>query len=386
MGLFLILGLIFLISPMLGIAFTFVSLSLHHESKNKSLISFFYIGLFLGIINTLKVPVSDLENYFSMYTYGHDLGFLPYVLSFGKEPFFMLFNYIIYELTSGSFNFYLAIFTILCYMLIFQSIWIVHNRIRLSRYTFIMAICVASFFPNIFLLSAHLMRQFMAASIILFVLVNFGFNKKRGYILFIIAILTHSTALVFSFLYLPFLKQKISSSKIVIYAIIMLLIGSAIAAFSSTFLDLFEDIPVLSYVFYRLNGTVVQWETENISILSFLLQFFVLLSFYKATNLARFQLNNLIQILFITSLFLFMFVAVNYSNTEIALRFSFYLYFLFPVAVYFLPSLSFKNTNIKNEKFLSCIIFIIFPSWFFYKLNYGEWEYNNLFSLIFYYE
>lgn len=385
MGLFIILGAIFLISPFLGAVLALFSLIFNHQSKNKSLISFFYLSLFLGIINTFKVPISDLENYFSMYTYGHDLGFLLYVVSFGKEPFFMVFNYIIYEFTFGSFNYYLIIFTIFCYMLIFQSIWIVHNKIKLSGYTLMMAICVACFFPNIFLLSAHLMRQFMAASFILFLLVNFIFNKKRGYILFIISVLTHTTSLIFSFLYLSFLKQRVSNMKIMINTIILLFLGLVIFAFSSTFLDLFVDIPVLSYVFYRLNGTVVEWETEYISILSFLLQFFVLLIFYKVKNLAKFQKYNLIQILFITSLFLFFFVALNYNNTEIALRFSFYLYFLFPVAIYFLPFLLFKNTNIKNEKLLAFILSIIFPVWFFYKLNFGSWIYNNLSSLIFYY-
>ena len=153
MGLFFLLGLVFVISPLFGAICSFIALYFCHDKKYKSLICFFYLGLFLGLINALKVPESDLENYIEMYVSGHNLGFVNYVFSFGKEPVFMVFNYLIYEMTSGSVALYLIIFTVICYMLIFYCIWIVHNRIKLSSYSFIYGdMCSAFFSKYIFII------------------------------------------------------------------------------------------------------------------------------------------------------------------------------------------------------------------------------------------
>jgi hypothetical protein len=80
-------------------------------------------------------------------------------------------------------------------------------------------------------------------------------------------------------------------------------------------------------------------------------------------------------------LFLFIFVIVNYYDTEIALRFSFYLYFFVPCFFYF--SFSVFKLSYSNilSKFLFYPIITIFTFWFIYKLYYGTWTYNNIASL-----
>ena len=386
MGLFVILGLIFFISPLFGVVLSFFGLYFYHNKKDKSLICFFYLGLFLGLINCLKVPENDLENYILMYSTGHELGFIPYVFSFGKEQMFMVFNYSVYALTGGSVELYLIIFTVICYMLIFYSIWIVHNKIKQSTYTFVMAISVAFFFPNLFLLSAHLMRQFMAASLVLFLIVNFIFNGKKGYVYYILSVLIHSSSLLFGFLFFPFLKRRVSNKKIFTLAGILGVVLLLSFKFSGFFLKLFANVPVLSYVFYRLNGTEVVWETDNLGLSNFILQMFVVFVFYKVANMAKLYQFKSLQTLYISSLLLLLFVVANYSNTELALRFSFYLYFLFPIAFYFLPFLLSKEKALGIEKLLALFLCILFGLWFVYKLNYGVWTFNNLETLLLNYE
>jgi hypothetical protein len=386
MVLFCILGIIFCISPIFGVISSFLAVYFYHDKKYKVLVCFFYLGLFLGVINSLKVPVSDLLNYINIYLVDQNLGFLSYVFSLGKEPGFMLFNYFVYRLTSGSVELYLITFTITCYMLILFSVWKVHNAMKLNRMSFLLSISVVILFPNIFMLSGHLMRQFFAASIILYFTVTLIFYEKKSIFHYTLAALIHTTSTFFGILYLPFLNGVIKLRQLVILAVVFGAGFYALFNFANFFLSVFGNVPILSLILYRLTVLDTAWETSNLGFINFLLQFLIVFIFYLfSINETLIIWRLKIQKLVVLSLMLFMFVAVNYNNTEIALRFSFYMYFLFPIATYFVPFLIFRNKSIAFEKLMFLFAFGLFSFWFFYKINYGRWVFKNLDSLFFLY-
>lgn len=383
MGLFVILGGLFYISPILSVLCCFMLLFTQSKRNTSNIfIVFFYLGLFLGNLNSLKVPESDLVYYIEIFTDCGGKSFFDYITSFGREPLFMIFNYVIYHLTFGDVDMYIIIFTLINYLLIFTSILLVHKKVKLSHKLFALSICIAFLFPNLFALSAHLMRQFLAASIILVMIsYNLFFNKKRLDLL-ISAILVHTTSIFFVILYLPLLKKRISNYKILI---ITLFFGGGLLMVynnSSILSSVFSGVPLLSYLISRIDGINQGWTTDNLTIISFVLQIFVVLVFYKLYKDNKSKVINY-QKLYILSLILFVFVAINFNNTEIALRFSFYMYFLFPLAIYFLPSILFtKKRIVLFTKIYSPFVLLMFIVWFVYKLFNGTWIFENIESLI----
>lgn len=382
MGLFFFIGLIFIFSPILG-AFTSVILLLYNHKKVYTRISFFFLALFLGIINSLKVPDSDLINYKDYFDLVETTNFQTYILIHGKEPLFFVFNFIVFHITDGSFNLYIIIFTLVSYYILFLSIHKLHQKINLSHNSFIFSIFIAFLFPNLFSLSAHLMRQFLASSISIYFLVTYSFYNKKNFLILLASILIHTTSFIFSMVLLPFFRKKLSLSKIILFALFSTIFFISIFTFADTLYIVFENLPVFSYLFKRISNVEDAWETDNLSLISFIVLLFNIIITYRASIL-DFSKKLLQPVLYI-NLLLLIFVIINYNNTEIALRFSFYAYFLFPISFYFLPNLFSKKNNLFFNKIGIMAILIIFFILFVRNLYYGTWEYINIESLAFTY-
>lgn len=383
MGLFIIIGLVFFISPLLGVVVCFSLLVVNKFKTNSiNIIIYFYLSLFLGLINTLKIPESDLEYYIELFNNCKNQSFVDYVISFGREPLFMVFNYIVYKLTFGSIETYLIIFTVFCYFLVFFSIGLIHNKIKLSHGMYILAIGCTFLFPNMFTLSVHLMRQFMAASLILFLLVSNVFYGKKYILVLVSAILIHTTSIIFLILYIPFFKTQIKQYLVMFWMFIFACFVFVFYNYSDLLLSVFQGIPVLSYLFSRINKVEEGWTTDNLGIINFLLQFFIVFVFYIINSKKLIKGLNF-QKIYIISFVLLIFIAINYNNTEIALRFSFYMYFLFPISLYFLRGAFVLNSkSVVFEPLFVILVLFIFVIWFIFKLQNGIWEYINLESLI----
>jgi hypothetical protein len=376
-GCFCLLFLIFLISPIAGAISGFVVLLFFHQDKYRIFSAFFFIALFLGALNICKVPESDMANYIDEYQQIPFYRFTDYLFIKQKEPVFYFFNYCIYHIFFGSVSGYIMVCSVVSYMLIFYSLWKMHIAMGLNKYNFMIAIAVAVLFPNIFSISAHLMRQFLAESLILYVVVEYVFYSKRKIIPFLLAVFTHTSSALMGVVFIPFFKRKLTRKNILLVAVCAVAVGSLLFKFAGYFVDMVDDSnSVLLYGLNRLSDRKNAWQTDNISILMILLYAITLIIFYFAAK----KISIKISALFYLTLILLVFVLVNYNDTEIALRFSFYLYFFVPFAFYFLPNvLKIKDKNMQHILFSS--ITLLFLCWFIYKLNYGTWTYINLESL-----
>lgn len=372
---FTLLFLVLLISPFLANLLSLFFLKNVYKNDLKSKAIFLILGLCIGFINTLKVPESDLLNYIDYFNLSANYNFFDYIILQNKAYVYFSLNYISYYLLGGNFNIFIILYTGISYFFIFSAIRLLDKKLKLGYHSYLLAIIITVFFPNIFSISAHLMRQFLAISIIIFFIIKNIFDgDKKSVIYFFIASLIHSSSLFFIILFFPGLNKKISLLKGFLFLTFTFIFFYSISNYS----NFFQSIPILGYAINRfLNKENAIWETGNLSILIFVFQFFILLVFYlgilKNKIIRDYRVNKLFYITF----FLVIFIIANYNNTEIALRFNFYIYFLLPISFYFIFGLL-KINRVNYLTLFNGIIFIVFFTWFFIDLINGRWEYNSL--------
>lgn len=375
------LTLLFLISPVTAAILSFILLFYHASNEKKVNSSIFFLALFLGLLNSLKVPENDLKMYLEHYNYAELKGLLEYLLYFGKEPFYYSLNYFFYKISFGSFTLYVIFFSVVSYYLIFKSIWKIHNKLKGSKYALLVTIAVAFLFPMLFSLSAHIMRQFLASSFIIYILTCKIFYNENKYLFFLLAVLTHTTSLIFIIIFLP-LNKKVKLIRVLLFSVLFVSFILSLFIYANELYLIFESTPVLSYLFLRLSNTDQYFQTDNLGFVNYALQLFIVAAFYIQSISKKFiHIEYERYKLFFISLLLFLFIISNYYNTEIALRFSFYMYFFFPLAFYFF-GLFFGRRVEKAVSQISFIpIILIFLFWFIFKLTNGSWTYNNLDAL-----
>lgn len=376
-----LLMVILFLSPILCGILSLYFIIVKYQNNFDTILAFVFLGLSFGCINVLKVPESDLLNYIEFYINAGKYDFINYLKIEDKEYLFFSLNYFSYYVLGGSFHIYLIIFTALCYFLLFYSVRILDKHLKFGKESYFLAIIVIVLFPNIFSISAHLMRQFLAASLlIVFLIKNIFEGDKKSILFLVLSCLIHSSALLFIIILLPFFNKRMSNTYMFIFLILSLGFGLILGRFSS----LFEGVPVLGYGIQRFTERDNVHVTENLGYLTILLQGITVFLFYF--GIKKYKLNNfsrLYKLLYIT-LFLIIFILSNYQNTQMASRFNFYIYFLFPISIYFLYSiLNIREKKSKNFFNLSLISLFLF--WFCFKLNYGTWKYEHIEKLFFFY-
>ena len=168
--------------------------------------------------------------------------------------------------------------------------------------------------------------------------------------------------------------KKITFFKGIMFLFIML----SVIFIINNYAAFFQGIPVIGYVVLRFtNRENAIWETDNLGILSILIQFITLSLFYFGIFKSKLKSNIKILKLFYISIMLISLILINYNNTEIASRFNFYIYTFFPLAMYFLyEAIHIKDMGSKN--FINIFFVVFFTLWFVYKINNSAWQYNNL--------
>jgi hypothetical protein len=384
MILFFILSVLFIVSPVFAGLTSLSILYIYKKNYLYQVICLFFLSLFLGLINSLKVPESDLINYISSFEVIAEFNFMEYIIISNKEFGFFTLNYILYYLTDGNFAIYMIIFTSLSYFILFFSLLKMHRALKLEAVSLLLSIGVAFLFPVLFSLSAHLMRQFLAASLVCLFLVEYIFYDKKKYFIIMASLLIHTSTFFFLIIFTPLFKRNASLIKILKISFVSLIFVSIITSYTEVFLSIFDGIPVLSYLFHRATYIDNDGQFDYLGFMNYtLLGFNVLISYLLYLKMGNEQNAFSLKRLFFVNLFLLLFIIINFNNTEIALRFSFFGFFLLPFSMYFLNSFfkkTYKYLNLTITLFILCFFTLIFI----YKLNYGIWTYNNIEKLILY--
>lgn len=364
----------FVINPFLAMVFLYHMITFQRSSKGRLLFFSFCVAWFLGAINYTKVLESDLLTYFEQFEMIKSVSVFEYLAFIGKEPGYYFLKYMMYYIVGGDFKVYVFIFTVASYYLLFYTIYRLLLHLK-KEYFVVFAIMLIGFFPPYFSVSAHLMRQFLAASFILYFMVEYIFYDNKKWVVLLLAILTHTTCIFFvPFIFLKFLSKRVEIKRGIVIVSMGAIISLTYMKISGFFASVTAGYPMVYYIFSRLEAPITQ-DDGAISLIPLLLLVIMMLMALWKLYVKREGDTRLIHFLNIFLLFS-LFIIFTLNQPLLSLRFYFYVYS-------FLPLLFFVNLRNSNSLRLGFYVFIFFLSAsFFYSVAYGRWEYDSLGTIL----
>lgn len=379
----------FFFFPFLGIILsTFFLIGERGTCTNKEKrqhISLFIImcSLMLGLINITKVPENDLVWYMDHFHEAKNTNLLYFMReslttwtsSSWKEPIYSLLVWIINRLSGDDGAFFKCFITILNYLFLNASIYLFAKRFGFPSRFVIFGIVTMCFIPYIFTMSMHLIRQFLANSILMFVAIQRCFYDKKNYWLMLLGALIHSTSILFfPILLIPAYDKHPKDTKFWYFSLIIILLAYQIIA---RVLGLFVGTDsVMSYAIqrasrdttYEFGGTMAFPKILMVILCMIYALYISFNSIYKnVAGIKRFM--NII-------IFLCLFILVNVQQQELSIRFFF---FLFPfVPFYIMLTMGTQKLSLGTIR-LCCIALFLFFAIYLYI---GTWSYelpNNIF-------
>lgn len=183
----ILLFILFCLNPVCGIILTTIMVLLNSkEISNKSLsVLFIMLALYMGLLNATKIPASDQIQYMNAYlmvpkqTVWESLtniyGEKYHVAGTTKEMGYGLLNILGYAFSFGYYPLFIVEFTVLMYLLCFNSI---RRLLRVIRPANFIQLSVAGafimcFFSQFFNLTIHLQRQEIATAVMLYGIVDY---------------------------------------------------------------------------------------------------------------------------------------------------------------------------------------------------------------------
>ena len=332
------------------------------------------LSFFLGVINTTKVPASDMIDYLSWFQMAYEVPILDYIFSQAKEPAYHLIVYFISKIAFNNNQIFLFFLTSGAYFMAFSALIYLAEKRELSiGYTAVLVTFLGCY-PPLFSLSAHLMRQFVAASFFLYAIRLEGRPIYRN-VVFIFSGLVHSSALILVALYL--LSPKDNSNwkkKLILQAVFitasMVILVSVARLYSGVGVD------EIRYITSRLTQTEF-FDLGRLGIIGYLLIITTMListvalmnkKVERSTGLSKYlwMCLSLGGLLLISS--------SERSLSELTIRVSFYYYFLFPLSLV----IASRSLNIKPllAAFACSVIIICFLA----LLPASAWTYADYMS------
>jgi len=388
--------MLFLINPLLGIitAFNILFSNIIFFKAKVINLFIFLLATFLALINSTKIPENDLLFHASQYLEANKFTLLDYLNYIEKEPLGYTFNYLFYYLSGGSVKFWIIAFSFISYMLFFHAIKRFFIKINAPINLLVLGLILAAFFPQLFSLSAHLIRQFIASAIFIYFAIDKIFYKNNKWWLVVIGVLTHASSLIlFLLVYFKFLGNFKRYRIVNIILIIMLLSYQSI---SKVLLNVFGEMnSTVKYILVRASADTT-FELGDFQFLNFIMMFvmiFIVLSSNKFIerqfikekkhslwsnnkplnkNSQQLVIKKDLKFFFSTMIILSFFILTNLNQSELSNRLFFFLFFYFP---FIFPLFIGRFKNSTSIGYLLSILFILF---FIYRLVFGVWEYASL--------
>jgi hypothetical protein len=233
------------------------------------------------------------------------------------------------------------------------------------------------FFPQLFSLSAHLLRQMLAGSLMMLFLADHAVTGRHRWGLGLLAVMTHYSLMPFLLLSM-FQPLKRYSRVISVLFHVLALIGVYLLAVQVA--PLFLNVPVLGMVFRRLaNGEGANLDPLTLPVLG-LAVVYLAVSLFSLTHASRptqGAQNWTVMLCTLTVCVVVLTSSVKPGLTEIAVRYYFYLYFLMGLVFPFLM------VRLPWSRWVVHALALLSVPLFFYKLTSGEWTFAPLLDLLF---
>lgn len=378
--------LLFLLQPFFTLLFC-VIFSLFMRTKNPFHVYMvvFLGSLYLGLVNITKTPESDLIQYLAAFDDAKIMNLGSFFILYSREPLYYLAVYVMGSIDFLDGRHFILASTFIQYFVYLVAVLKLCLHINLSHRSTVAFIVMLLFFPSLFSISAHLMRQFIASSICIYVVVQMLIFEKTNILLAFVSFLNHFFVGLFFFL---IVSLKIAHSKRISKALVLIsssltlaLVGVALYSVSRYLVDM----PYVGAIFSRIINPVgfIEFAPFNLSQTVFSLfilgcSLFNLNSKWSSCKTANFEIIHWATVFFCGIVILSSFIS---SFSEVTLRFSLFLYFA--VGFVFPYTLFRINRRIDTQPFLIILMVLVIIS-FMNKIQFGAWEYADIVELLSY--
>lgn len=370
----LLLAVLFFFQPVIAVlVLTVFCLLLTRSSLLLLCVLVAILSMYLGLLNLMKHPESDMVVYLQWLERARELGFIEFMAISPKEPGFCLYMYLVANVLRSSDGLFIFVSTVLPYAIFLMALARLGNRLNLPAYALVSALIFFAFFPALFNNSAHLMRQFLAGALVAWFYIDYTLGRKNPWWILLLAISVHTTALIFIPLALAGSIRRFSQGKLLTLTLLFLSSILILVKFAGTYLT---AIPYLGDIIQRaISGVYI--EHAPLGIAPLLLLFFVTaFSTYKLFVGIRYRQKVTSEVaynLYISSLFLSLFIwwAHITGETMLATRLLLYVYFLSG------PILLLALAEAPGKKTFSAIALLAMPVYFIYTVLNGVWTYEG---------
>lgn len=355
---------LYLINPFIA-TITSLLFSIIIKSRYSIKILIINISLFFGLLNATKFIEGDLFAYHNYFINGPQKSLIDFLSQFQADYLYYFVTYIAYFILFHSWELFIILITFFSYLFIFKSAEIILSRAKgIKTIDIILGLLIVAMFYPLFSFSAHLVRNFIAAAIILYFVTNYFFKNKNLWYFLPITISIHASATMFIISY--FVPKKMSFKNIMrMLFFIMLFLLAIFILLELLGYGIFENLYVYSRIVnYSGFKTLLSFQdTINILLVTIFIIFF---SRINKINILTTELSRYL-------LFLIIILSIGYalsSNPVIEGRILFYNYFLgIPLflTVFIRRGMFFRIVNM--------IILCIFTVFFIQNLLYGTWIY-----------
>lgn len=339
------------------------------------------LSLYLSLINSTKIPKSDMENYQIRFMEVSEYTFLDYIFGYGevsREPIFNLLTYAGYYLTFGSFQFFIFLISLVIFFLQFSAIRRYCFYYEISSQRFFLSCIFLGMFYSYFSLTAHLIRQCLGLSVVMYILVVASSGGYFNKWLFLFTSFIHSAALFF----LPFLFFKKTHQRMSLITITKLILTFFFLYYAFNIItiigmSIFNSIQAILYIFSRVSDMNSFIEIGGVNNQDLMLITATILFLYSVYALYIKKSKLLSPLVGHAVIFCCLIVFFFNNHSLIQYRVFFMLYGFFPYLLISLPKLNYKYNSIAVFM-LSLIIYFIFLN----DLENGHWDYASKIDLL----
>lgn len=377
-GLTLIIGLGFVIQPFWTFLVVLVLAWLSKDRSDRGGQIVLIVGAFyLSLVNLTKLPESDLVNYLQVFNSAQQLDLASYLILNAREPLYYVSLYWLANLPNADGRLYVFLSTLLPYLLWGSAVLRLGRALHLERRAILSLLTFLLFFGQLFSLSAHLCRQFLASSLVMVFLADHAISGRRRWGIGLLGAMMHYSALPLLLLCFVRPLRRFSGGVSVLFHAFALLFSYALV---SRIAPLLLGVPLIGIVFNRLaNGQGAQLESLDFMALTFAAS----MLFISMLDLIRGGIVvpnvrgwNILLCIVVVSVAVVL-ASVQPSLSEIALRYFFYLYFLMGLALpFWMARWLLIRWTVHGLALFSVPLF-------FHKISHGEWTYASIQFLLF---
>ena len=368
----LFISLLFAVNSVAGL-FIFGVWALSKERKfNTYVLWGVFFALFVSLYNATKIPANDLKMYLNYFHLAGGMPLIKYInILGGKDSLYLAYGWFWHLIIKNYDPLFTFIMSLTSYLFFLKGLLVACKSLNLDRVSIFACFSVLFFFPFSFSVSAHILRQTIAFSIMSYVVIEKVFNKKNYWYLGLVATLFHSSVFFFMpFLFFNFLYRPLSKKNIVgVAAIIFAIVG--VKNLAKIVSSLHLGITAFNFALDRAaNGTYFEATLSSFQLaISVILVLMLFVMIYLIKPILR---SNASYVFFSNiTLLLLLFIVINPDQGELQVRFNIFMWQLTPIFV----ALYLGASNVSKIIKL-CFSLLIFIAWFIYNAHFSPWEYS----------